>query len=81
MHNYFLYTGKLSDTHIVTNEEGWIATVQSMPFVKRCVALSACGVDTFEVCSRQAWVVMAVCACGVVLPCRGVPAGTSNCGW
>ena len=34
MHNYFLYSGDLSKAvsklNIITNEEGWIATVQSM---------------------------------------------------
>ncbi len=35
MHNYFLYTNQLADSHVVLNEVGWVATVQSMPVVKR----------------------------------------------
>ena len=45
IHNYLVYSGDLADTlrqlptgtapdvHLVTNEEGWIATIQSMPQV------------------------------------------------
>jgi hypothetical protein len=39
MHNYYVYSGALekavSALHLVTNEEGWIATVQSMPTLTR----------------------------------------------
>lgn len=44
MHNYFLYGGRLEEAlrplgappiRLVSNEEGWVATVQSMPTVKR----------------------------------------------
>lgn len=39
MHNYFVYSGALeasvSALHLVSNEEGFIATVQSMPSVQR----------------------------------------------
>ena len=39
LHNYFVYSGELaarvSALHLLSNEEGPIATVQSMPFVRR----------------------------------------------
>jgi hypothetical protein len=42
MHNYFVYGGALeaavSKLHLVSNEEGFIATVQSMPVVHRDAA-------------------------------------------
>ena len=46
MHNYHVFGGGLlqaiggdaSRLHVVTNEEGWIATVQSMPAIQRDLA-------------------------------------------
>lgn len=42
MHNYFVYSGelaaKVSSLHLVSNEEGFIATVQSMPTLNRDLA-------------------------------------------
>ena len=42
MHNYFVYSGALAEAvsalHLVSNEEGFIATVQSMPSVQRDAA-------------------------------------------
>jgi hypothetical protein len=39
VHNFFVYGGELealvSSMHIITNEEGWIATIQSMPQITR----------------------------------------------
>ncbi len=42
IHNFFVYSGALqaavSKLHLVSNEEGFIATVQSMPTVSRDAA-------------------------------------------
>jgi hypothetical protein len=50
MHNYFVYGGALAQAvsalHLVSNEEGFVATVQSMPSVQRDAAgrvLNAAG--------------------------------------
>lgn len=54
IHNYLVYGGELAAklqhlpggaaaVHLISNEEGWIATVQSMPQVRAAVAAAAAG--------------------------------------